>query len=270
LDLEAARAFIAGVDLSGTPRHLDFVAQAVTDDASRVFDQAKNQAQVVASSIFSFAVGVDAQVREAISDSALLAQLVANKQVAAFETDPQKWFGAYASVLQTLGWVLQDSAWNDYSSTGTGAEVNEHILDVLAIVLGPGASALAIAKATIGALQAMNTNGPWLTLFDRETQKANLARFQIGLVQTGPNDDVFVSLIACIVKATKEITQILFFKFRAERADFRANVQKVSINRPALVELGPRIRQRVLAYQLAYLSTLDDLGPIPGVDPPTG
>lgn len=245
------------------------MAQAATDDTSQVFDQAKNQAQVVASSIFSFAVGVDTQVREAISDSALLAQLVANKQVA-FESAPEKWFDAYASVLQTVGWVLQDSAWNDYSSSGTGAEVNEHILEVLTAVLGPGATALALATATIGALAAMNTKGPWITLFNRETQKANLARFQVGLVEKGPDDDVFVSLIACIVKATKDITQIVFFKFRAERADFHANVQKVSINRPALVDLGPVIRSKVRAYQLSYLSSLDDLGPIPDPAQPTG
>ncbi len=263
MDLEAARSFVANVDLSGTPRHMEFLAQSVSDDTGAVFDQAKNQAQVVASSIFSFAVGVDTQVREAISDSALLAQLVANKRVD-FQTDPEKWFDAYASVLQTVGWVLQDSAWNDYSTTGNSAEVNQHIIDVLAVALGPGATAIAIAKATIDALQAMDTESPWIKLFDRETQKANLARFQVGLVEKGPNDDVFVSLIACIVKATKNITQVLFFKFRAEQADFRANVQKVSINRPALVDLGPVIRSKVRAYQLSYLSNLDDLGPIPG------
>jgi hypothetical protein len=30
----------------------------------------------------------------------------------------------------------------------------------------------------------MNPNGPWITLFNRESQKATISRFQVGLVET--------------------------------------------------------------------------------------
>lgn len=80
-DLAGARSYVSEVDLSGTPRFI--VAQGPEDDAAGAFDQAKTQAQVVGAGIFAFEQGVTTQVREAISDSALLAQLVANKKAAA-------------------------------------------------------------------------------------------------------------------------------------------------------------------------------------------
>src|SRR5688572_29263090 len=83
MDLPKARKFVKEIDLSGTPRGM--LTQSADAEAGAVFEQAKNQAQVVGSALFSFSKGVDVGIREAISDSALLAQLVANKRVA-FDT----------------------------------------------------------------------------------------------------------------------------------------------------------------------------------------
>ena len=96
-DLTKALNFIREVDLEGTPRGLR--AHAAEEDAGVAFNQAKNQAQVVGSGVFSFAQGVDKAVREATSDSALLAQLVANKKFD-FETQSEDWFKAYLGVLE--------------------------------------------------------------------------------------------------------------------------------------------------------------------------
>src|SRR5690349_2238415 len=96
-DTEKARNFVKGVDLSGTPRGI--LAQDAAVQAGEVFDKAKAQAQVVGSGVFSFAQGVTAEIREAISDSALLAQLVANKKVSA-EQSPLEWFKVYSDTLQ--------------------------------------------------------------------------------------------------------------------------------------------------------------------------
>jgi hypothetical protein len=255
-DVEQAKDFIKSVDLRGTPRAL--LAMDAATEAGEVFDQAKNQAQVVGSGVFSFAQGVDAMVRESISDSALLAQLVANKNVP-FETDPRGWFTAYSEVLQKLGWTLQDSGWSDYSAGGTSVEVNEKIVEVMSAVLGPAPAALSIITATVSALKAMTPNSQWLTIFNRESQKAKIARFQVGLVQTGAADDVFVSLVGCLVQAQSTLTQVLFFKFNDTNATFSANTAKVSINRAALTDLGPAIRAKIRAYQTDYLSSIKDL-----------
>lgn len=255
-DIGQATEFIKSVDLSGTPHGI--LTMDAGAETGLVFEKAKSQAQVVGSGVFSFAQGVTAEVREAISDSALLAQLVANKQVSA-QDKPLEWFTAYSGVLQNIGWTLQESGWNDYTGSGTAAEVHEKIIEVLTVALGPAPAALAIITASLNALKGMESDSSWITIFSRESQKARLARFQVGLVDREEGGDVFVSMLACLVEANHNITQVLFFKFKQDKASFRANTAKVSVNRATLAGLGPKIRDKVVAYGADYLSSIVDL-----------
>jgi hypothetical protein len=255
-DVTRAAEFIKSIDLSGTRRGI--LPQDAATEASEVFDVAKSQAQVVGSALFSFAKGVTPGTREAISDSALLAQLVANKR-ASSDAAPIEWYAAYQDVLMNIGWVLQESGWVDYTAQGTAVEVHQKIIEVLGVALGPSAAALAIIRTAIDVLQAMTPGTSWLTIFSRESQHAKVARFQVGLVETDAAADVFVSLLACLIEGRSSITQVLFFKFRNEHASFRANSAKVSINRGALQELLPAIRTKVRAYQADYVSSIKDI-----------
>jgi hypothetical protein len=252
-DFDQARLFLKSIDLSGTPRGI--LSQSAATEAGAVFEQAKTQAQVVGSALFSFAQGVDIDVREAISDSALLAQLVANKRTSA-EKAPIEWFDEYAKVLQNVGWTLQEAAWTDYTATGTAVEVHEKIIEVMAVTLGPAPAALAIVTATVHALRGLKPDSSWMTIFSREAAKAKIARFHIGLVEKDPDGDVFVSLLGCLVEAENSITQVLFFKFKNSKGSFKARNDKVSINRAALIDLGPTIRTKIRAYQADYLSSI--------------
>jgi hypothetical protein len=254
--LDVAKQYVSSIDLSGVPRGL--VPMSAATEASEVFDKAKTQAQVVGSGVFSFAQGVDATVREAISDSALLAQLSANKRVD-FEEKPREWFKAYSEVLENVGWTLQESGWTNYPASGTGVEVNEQIVAVMTAVLGPAPTALAIITATVNALKAMKSGSSWFTIFNHESQKAKIARFQIGLVEQKDDAGVFVALLACLIEAQTDLTQVLFFKYSTSSATFSANNSKVSINRAALTDLGPTIRTKIRAYQADYLGSIKDL-----------
>jgi hypothetical protein len=256
INTEQARNFVKLIDLSGTPRQI--LSQDAATEASEIFDKAKTQAQVVGSGLFSFAQGVDAQVREAISDSALLAQLAANKKFSA-EQSPLEWFEAYAEVLQNVGWTLQEGGWTDYTARGTAAEVHEKVIEILAVALGPAPAALAIVTATWNVLKGMQPDSSWMTIFSRESQRAKLARFQIGLVEKEEAGDVYITLLACLIEAKSTITQVLVFKFKDEKASFRANSAKISINRHALADLGPAIRNKIRAYQVDYLSNILDI-----------
>jgi hypothetical protein len=257
-DLGKAQAFVKTIDLAGVPRGITHLGAAADAEAGAVFDKAKAQAQVVGSGVFSFAQGVDTDVREAIADSALLAQLAASKRVK-FEDDPVGWFNVYSEVLTAVGWTLQENGWTNYETNGTSAEVNKKIMDVLAAVLAPVAGAAVILTATVKALADMDANSPWFKLFDRESRKANISRFQVGLVSTDPDGDVFVSMLVCVVEAKNDLTQILFFKFSTSTASFKANNSKVSLNRGALKDLGPTIRAKTRFYQADYLSGILNL-----------
>jgi hypothetical protein len=255
-DTVSASDYVKGLDLRGTPRGI--VHQDAAEEAGEVFNKAKAQAQVVGSSLFSFAQGVDVPVREAISDSALLAQLVANKR-RDIETDTVGWFKEYSAVLSNLGWTLQDYAFNDYTTKGEAAEVHEKIIEVLKVVLGPAPAALTILTAAITTLKGMKPDSSWLTIFERNSKKAKMARFQIGLVEAAQDGDVFVTLLACVIHAKDELTQVLVFKWRKAKATFEAQSQKVSINRAALTDLGPAIRAKTRAYQTDYLGSIQDI-----------
>jgi hypothetical protein len=249
-DIASARSYIKALDLSGIPRSA--MAQGAEDEAKEIFDQAKKQAQVVGSGVFAFEQGVSAQVRESISDSALLAQLVANKKASA-DKDPLGWFKAYSELLQNVGWTLQETGWVDYTTKGTTAEVHEKIVEVAKAALAPSVAALSLITASVGALKGMNPSSPWLVIFSRESQKAKIARFQVGLVSTDKDGDIFVSLLACLIEARTDITQVLFFRFKEASATFRANGAKVSINRASLADLGDAIRAKTRAFQNDYL-----------------
>jgi hypothetical protein len=197
-------------------------------------------------------------MREAISSSALLAQLVANKRVSA-ESAPTEWYAAYLDVLQNIGWTIQDHAWNDYTAEGTAVEVHEKIIEVLQVALGPAPAALTIIKSAIAVLKAMSPESSWLTIFSREAQHARIARFQVGLVESGEDADLFVSMLACLIEAHATLTQVLVFKVRNERASFKGNSAKVSVDRESLEQLLPAIRTKVRAYQVDYVSSIQDL-----------
>jgi hypothetical protein len=115
-----------------------------------------------------------------------------------------------------------------------------------------------LINATMNALKAMSTNGPWITLFSSESQKATISRSQIGLVERDPQAEVFVSLLACLIQAQNTITQVLLFKFRDSHATFKDNAGKVSINRAAPNDLGPAIQAKVRAYQVDNVSSIAD------------
>jgi hypothetical protein len=255
-DSSEAVEFVRSIDLSGTPRGL--LAQDAATEATAIFATAKSQAQVVGSGLFSFAKGVTPDTREAISNSALLAQLVANKRASA-EQAPTEWYAAYQDVLQNIGWVLQDRGWVDYTAGGTAVEVHQKVIEVLEVALGPSAAALSIIRSAIDVLQAMTPGTSWFTIFNRESQHARIARFQIGLVEAGEAADVFVSMLACLIEARASVTQVLVFNFRNEHASFKANSAKASINKEALQGLLPPIRTKVRAYQADYVSSIKDI-----------
>lgn len=253
IDLQKTRSFIADVELPSRPA-AGAVPQGATP-SEPVFETVKEQAAVVGSEVVSFMGGVDAGTRAALSNCALLAQLAASKKVSD-KKDIYAWYDAYFDVLKALGWAVQDGGFSDFSETSDGFEVHEKIMDVAAVLLGPGSAALVVIKATLDALKAMKSDNGWLTIFERETQQAEAARFQISLVEQSAGGDVMVSMMAFGIKASKEVTQVLFFKIKKHKATLRANSAKLSIDAASLVELAPDIRERVRVYQRSFVASL--------------
>lgn len=254
ITVASARNFVAKAELPELHR----LRRSVSDTVDLSFDAAKNQAAVVGSQIVSFVTGVTAERREAIVNSSLLAQLVAQKKI----TDPVRiyeWYDAYFDVLTNIGWVVQERSFAEYRESSKNFEAHKAILAVATTLLGAAPAALALVKTTLEALQSMNADSPWITIFSRESQKARTARFQISLAEQDAAGQFFVTLMAFGLEAKSTITQVLFFRAKANEARLRHYSGRVTINTSVLDGVRDSIKAKLSAHASEYIKTLPDL-----------
>lgn len=257
-DVDAGRTFVTGVDLSGLPRYKPKFLGTAQPPFSP--DPTSDQSVIVGSDIISFTSGVTAERRQAITNVALLAQLVASKQ-APSPADTAAWYAAYFDVLSNLGWVLQDRAFSKFESSSQQADVSDAVLDIAAALLGgPATIGYQTIKATLDGLRKMHEHSPWITLFERESHHANTARFQIGLAHPAEADDFLVTLMAFSLHAESTFSQILFFKFRKEDATLDHYSASVSLNEDVLLGTAKAVSEKVVEFSQGYIRSLPSLG----------
>jgi hypothetical protein len=222
------------------------------------FKKAKDQALVVGSDIVSFVRGVTEERRNDVVNSSLLAQLVATKKVGS-SADIFAWYDAYFEVLGNIGWVIQQRQFAKHNETGTKLDAHKAILKVATSLLGPGATALQVVKSTLDALQEMGSDSPFITLFNRESQKAKTARFQISLAEEATDGPFIVSLMAFALNAKANLTQVLFFRFRKDDVTLKHASGKVTINTDVLASVREPIKQKLLGFTNDFVKKLPDL-----------
>jgi metacaspase-1 len=260
--VETAREFVKRAPLpaprSRAGRGPRTRAAALETTPTLALDAAKTQTAVVGSEIVSFVTGVTAERREAIINSSLLAQLAATKKVpdAARVYD---WYNAYFDVLTNVGWVVQDKGFAEYKESGTDFETHKAILAVASVALGAAPTALAIVTQTLQSLQSMNESRPWITIFDRESRRARTARFQISVAEQDPDGQFFVNLLAFGLEAKSDVTQVLFFKVRKEKAKLRHYSGRVTINSAVLGGVADVIKAKLVDHARDFVSQLPDL-----------
>ena len=168
------------------------------------------------------------------------------------------WLSAYSDVLQNVGWTLQESGWVDYSTQGTSAQVHEKILEVATAALALTAAALAIITASVNALKGW-IQQPVVDHLQPESQKAKIARFQVGFVSADDQGDVFVSPRLPNRSSKQYYASSLFQVQGCQGYVPGGNSAKVSVNKASITDLGDAIRQKTRAYQQDYLSGILNL-----------
>jgi len=261
VSVESARSFVAKAEIP-QPRRRARPARSVRAGVSPQatidlkLDATKDQAVVVGSTVVSFVTGVTAERRDAIINSGLLAQLVAKHKI----SDPQliqEWYDAYFDALSNVGWVIQQKSFQKYHETDANFQTHQAILAVATTLLGAGTTALALVVSTLEALQKMDKDSPWITIFNQESQKAETAHFQISLAQQNPAGEFFVELMAFGLKARSKVTQVLFFKAKASEVDLGHYSGRVTINTGVLDGVGPAIKTKLAALATDYVKGLD-------------
>jgi hypothetical protein len=249
--LQGARSFVRQVELPRAPRAFrDFESGST----QTIFNQVKNQATVVGSSVVSFVTGVTAENRRDIVNCSLLGQLAANKAVPCRE-DIRAWYEAYFDALSHLGWVIQERGFAQYREGGDNFEANNAVLSVATVLFGAAPSSLAVVQSTLDAMKSMAC-GPWITIFRRESQSAKAARFQISLVEPTRDNGFSVALMAFELEATATLAQVLFFKFQSSEAMLRHASGRVTIDCDILTAVRSAIAEKISAYTRNYIADL--------------
>ena len=249
--MEGALNFVREVQLPRAPRAFrDFESGST----QTIFDQVKNQATVVGSSVVSFVTGVTAENRRDIVNCSLLAQLAANKAVLSRE-DIRAWYEAYFDALSHLGWVIQERGFAQYRESGDDFEANKAVLSIAAALFGAAPASLAVIQSTLDAMKSM-ARGPWITIFRRESQSAKAARFQITLAEPARGNGFTVALMAFELEATAALAQALFFKFRSNEVTLRHASGRVTIDADVLMAVRSAIAEKISAYTRNYIADL--------------
>jgi hypothetical protein len=255
-----SRAFIEGVKLPSAPRQTQ--TRAVTDTPPLELKATEAQSVVVGSGLIVAAEHVPQQTREDLVNCTLFAQLAASGAV----TDPRRipeWYDAYFKTLTAIGWAQSDTQFEDYEFNSKTAEAHKAIIKVLTVLLGPQAAALVVVRTALEALQSMNENSPWITLFDRQSKSGKSARFQVATAQIDPGGLLQVALVGfeLVVKAT--LTQVLFVKYASNSTRLKYSAGKATIYEAALKDQREAISSRLTAYRSAYVAQVA-LPPPPG------
>ena len=247
---EKARSFVAALPLPAVRP----TRGAAAPEVPISFDQLKDQAMVVASDVIAFTKGVTEQRRADMVNASLLAQLAAKEQTKNRDPDDVKaWFEAYKTVLSHLGLAIQESSYNEFHETGQSVETHEAVLAVASTLLGAAPAALEVIKVTLNALKG---DGPWITLFERESKAAKAAKFQITLAQQGENDEFLVTLMAFSLRAQATLTQVLFVKVSESDVKLIHAAHKVTISPSLLDATRALVQEKLVGRATGFIKEL--------------
>jgi hypothetical protein len=256
---QASRALI---DYAKLPRGMRRTRAAIEDQPPLELKDTEAQSLVAGSSLIIAAENVPAKTRADLVNCTLFAQLAASGEV----PDSKKvmdWYDAYFRWLAILGWSQSDRQFQDYRFSGQHAEAHKAIGKVLAALLGPQAAALLVVQAALEALQEMNENSPWLTLFDRQSRAEKSARFQVATAQVGSSGLIQTGLVGFSLKTKAQLTQVLFFRFASGSTKLQYAAGQATIYEAALAEQREQITSRLQDYRRQLVGEVR-LPPLPG------
>ncbi len=251
-DPAAAEDFLSGLEIEGRRASVD---DEFLSAESPVFDDSE-QAVAVGSQIAEFAKDVPAGLRAQISNSFLLAQLAANKAVKD-GGKTKEWYDQYLEVLANVGWLVEASTVTEEDVSGASAEMHKAIIPILAVALGPAAAAATIVTAVLKGLSDMDKDSPWITLFERESQRASANSFQVSYADVVDGTTPRISLACFELDAERSVVQVLFFKFSDSSAKLRSFGTSLSINNQVFEQTKSVVDKKLAGYVSNYIAEIE-------------
>jgi hypothetical protein len=235
----ASREFVAAVQRAA-PAPLRTRSGEIEDKPPIELLATEAQSLVVGSGLVVAGENVPIQTREDLINCTLFAQIAAGKN-ARDPKDVARWYDEYFKALTVIGWAQSDTRFEDYEFTSKNVETHQAIMKVLTVVLGPQAAALVVVKTVFDALQSMNADSPWITLFDRQSKTGRSARFQVATAQLDPGGLLQIALVGFDLKTKASQTQVLFFRWKASSTRLKYAAGKATIFEAALAQQREQI-----------------------------
>lgn len=217
------------------------------------------QAIAVGAQLTEFSAAVPPEIRAAVSDSLLLAQLAANKSASKPDASPQvfAWYDKYIEVLKGIGWRVVDFEQQTQEVSTRNAGVHSAIIPVVTAMLGPAVAAGSMVVAILKGLQEMDTSSKWITVFDRASQHAHGAKFQVGHVDIAEDGDPVIKVACFSIDAGRDVTQVLFFRFSTNSANLRKAEGTFATSRARLLEAHAPISERVKPFIAEFVRNVE-------------
>lgn len=250
MDVEGALAYLSAVELPEAPLR----SRDVMRGESIPLKSDEPQSLIVGSGIVSFSEGLSKDQRAIVSNSSLLAQLAANNKVPNRD-NTKDWYKAYFEVLTHLGWIIDEHGFSEHLEKGADFEAHNAIIAVAATVFGSAATALTIITSTLNSLEKVG-EGPWMTLFKRESQSAKAARFQVATAEPEADGGCRISFMAFELMAKNDLVQVLFFKFKKSTVSLRHDSGKITLDKAIATALAPTVADKVLPFSIDFIKNI--------------
>ena len=231
------------------------VTETVALEGTTSLDLDKLPAGVVSgTTLIDFSAVADQTVRAGVSLAMLFANRVATKAMKAAD-DEDDWLANYTTNLSQLGFQVAGLAIVDSKFKKTGLRVHKAIIPFLTMAFGGGAVG-PIILAGLKNLQEMDSNSPWITLFDREARRFKARELHFAAVSSSETDTTIRYAVARLNVDVSE-TNILFFKLTNAEAHFESSTTTMAANNGMLALMEPKLRERLAGLSASFIANAE-------------
>ena len=240
-----AREFIETTELPPPPPRTREARSAPTDPGTM-------SAMAVGQNLVEFADDAPPELRAAVTDALLLAQLAADKAETA---TPDQWYEKHRSVLTHLGFFGDGLTRTAQDFSSEDGDLHEAILPVItAAFAGVGVPALVIE--TLRQLSSMDEGKSWITLFERESKRFGARQFQISKVAGTPTQQR-VNMLGFAMDIGQTATQALFFRHARDTVAVERIEGHFTVEAATLLEIAPALADKLRERRGSYLEALE-------------
>ena len=247
--------FISSLPLSGFKSSFATFIGAAYAVESQDTDEisSKEEAYLNSKSIISFVSDVTAQNRQDVLDSTLLAQLAANHDYPG-EDQILNWYKRYTDVLTNIGWEVQNKRDEKLNASQASFDMENVILSVFSTALQ--GSWLEIIKNTLSSIKSLSRSDNKISVFQNNTHTDYKGAFQVSIALE-ENNSVSLHMAAFVVRSTKKITDILFFKFDKEATTVDCAAYDMILNADVYAGIRDAVKSRLGELAKQYIVKID-------------